>query len=118
MKKGIAILKDGDGWCENCGARLSFSGGCIICLGGPTLCEDDYDYICHDKENEVNDTELLDWIQSQLDKARYTGKCVFRESSLARGWRLHETSRPEAVSDVRQAIKNAMEIERSSGGQS
>lgn len=55
-----------------------------------------------------NDTELLDWLQKQNDKARYTGKCVFRWSSSGRGWRMHETSGQGAVKSVREAIAEAM----------
>ena len=52
------------------------------------------------------DKERLDWLQKQLGK--YTGKVICRNSSMGRGWRLHETSLPEAVEDVREAIDNAM----------
>lgn len=41
-KKGIMVLADGDGWCENCGHRLTKSGGCTICRTGPPLSEKDY----------------------------------------------------------------------------
>lgn len=42
----------------------------------------------------MTDTELLDLLQKSL--GNYTG----------RGWRLHESSHPAAVSDVRTAITN------------
>ena len=58
---------------------------------------------------EYTDTELLDFLQSLNDKKFYTGKCVLRPSSTGRGWRLHETSLPNAVSDVRKAIILFME---------
>ena len=59
-----------------------------------------------------SDKELLDWLQSQLNKAKYTGKCVFRWSTTGRGMRLHETSSwPGATADVRDAIANAMKQE-------
>ncbi len=54
------------------------------------------------------DTELLDWLQQQTDKSSYTGLVVFRWSACNRGWRLHETSFPMAVNDVRIAIADAM----------
>lgn len=54
------------------------------------------------------DTQLLDFMQSRLDMAEYTGKCIFRKSSSGRGWRLHETNQPNAVNDVRLAIDHAM----------
>lgn len=57
-----------------------------------------------------DDTEMLDWLEEQNKKANYTGKCIFRWSSANRGWRLHETSRAEAVSSVRQAIRIAMTL--------
>lgn len=54
------------------------------------------------------DTEMIDWLQSKLDLAEYTGRVVFRWSDYNRGWRLHETSRSTAVADVRQAIMEAI----------
>ena len=56
----------------------------------------------------ITDKERLDWLQKQLDKASYTGRCVFRWSTTDRGFRLHETSFPGAVSSVRQAIDDGM----------
>ena len=53
------------------------------------------------------DKELLDFLQAENSFSLYTGKCVFRWSE--RGWRLHETSRPEGHTDVRAAIAAAME---------
>lgn len=54
------------------------------------------------------DKQRLDWLQEQLEKAEYTGKCLFRWSTTGRGFRLHETSLPKAVGDVRDAIDEAM----------
>jgi len=59
------------------------------------------------------DKQRLDWLQEQLADAKYTGKCVFRWSTTGRGFRLHETSHPAAVSDVRLAIDKAMEVDAS-----
>jgi hypothetical protein len=50
------------------------------------------------------DTELLDFLQKVTDRNSYTGKVVCRWSGIGRGWRLHETSRNDAKSNVRQAI--------------
>ncbi len=61
-----------------------------------------------DNIREFTDTELLDWMQEQLDLADYTGRCIFRWSMTGRGWRLHETSHYGAVSSVRGAIEAAM----------
>ena len=64
------------------------------------------------KELEVDsdaDTKLLNFLQEQTDKADYTGKVICRKSTTGRGWRLYETSEGDAVSDVRQAIRNYME---------
>jgi len=55
------------------------------------------------------DSELLDHLQSLNDKADYTGLCICRDSYTGRGWRLHETSHPMAVKDVRVAIKQHKE---------
>ncbi len=55
---------------------------------------------------KYTDTEILDFLQKLTDQKKYTGKIVLRNSTTGRGWRLHETSRSEAVSDVRQAITN------------
>jgi len=59
--------------------------------------------------NKVSDKEILDWLQEKL--GNYTGKCMWRMSSLGTGWIFHETSRPDAVTNVRTAIKKAMKKE-------
>jgi len=58
------------------------------------------------------DTEILDWLQAQQNKRKYTGRCLFRWSYMGRGWRIHETSQDGAVSSVREAIESAMVEER------
>jgi hypothetical protein len=63
-------------------------------------------------KDNFTDTELLDFLQEQNDKATYTGKVVFRWSRKGYGWRLHETSRPEAKRDVREAIADAIRKSR------
>lgn len=57
------------------------------------------------------DKELLNFLEKLNQKKMYTGKCILRLSATRRGWRLHETSGPGAVSSVRQAISDYMEIE-------
>lgn len=65
-------------------------------------------------EKKYSDTQLLDFLQKKLDEKRYSGKIVCRWSKRfsdggrykGRGIRLHETSREDAVSDVREAIIN------------
>jgi len=57
------------------------------------------------------DSERLDFLQRMTNHCVYTGRVIFRWSQHARGWRLHETSRPDAVADVRAAIDRAMEEE-------
>jgi len=54
----------------------------------------------------MTDTELLDALQKLNDEKSYTGKCILRMSTCGRGWRLHETSQPGAVTDVRKTIEN------------
>ena len=64
------------------------------------------------------DTEMLDWLDAQ--RTGYGAGIIFRLSSLGRGWRLHETSRPHAgpglwrvpQSSVRAAIADAMIAEK------
>lgn len=61
---------------------------------------------------QYSDTELLDFLQSLNDRQKYTGKAILRESSMGRGWRLHETSGAgveHPTNNVRQAIINFME---------
>ncbi len=74
--------------------------------------------------SSIDDKERLDWLQKQLDKAEYTGECVFRWSTSGRGWRLHEVSGEAGpiygvtpTSSVRKAIDEGMqrEIDESSG---
>lgn len=55
-------------------------------------------------EEKYTDTELLDFLESLNEVRRYTGKCILRMSSTERGWRLHESSHPEAKATVREAI--------------
>ena len=57
---------------------------------------------------DSNDETRLDWLQEQLSKKSYTGKCIFRWSITGRGIRLCETSEDGAVDNIRQAIDNAM----------
>ena len=57
------------------------------------------------------DKERLDFLQKLTDENNYTGTVAMRDSTLGRGWRLHETSWDGAVPDVRQAIDNYMDNE-------
>lgn len=59
--------------------------------------------------SEITDKDRLDFLQMLNDKAEYTGRVVCRPSQTGRGWRLHETSRPGASTDVREAIDWYME---------
>jgi hypothetical protein len=56
-------------------------------------------------DQKYTDTEMLDFLQKLTDNKAYTGQVVCRHSSIGRGWRIHETCREEAVSDVRKAIE-------------
>lgn len=68
--------------------------------------------------NRPTDTEMIEWLEEQNRKKAFTGKCVFRNSTTGRGWRLHETSDNEVRSvmgswsscynTVREAITAAM----------
>jgi hypothetical protein len=55
------------------------------------------------------DTERLDFLQKLTEQKRYTGKVCLRWSSFRRGWRLYETSREGAETDVRDVIDKAMD---------
>ena len=63
--------------------------------------------------NKHTDKELLDYLQTQLERGRYTGKAVCRWSSTGRGIRLHETSKEDGNKSIREAI-SAM-IDRDNG---
>ena len=63
----------------------------------------------------MTDTELLDALQELTDRRMYTGKVILRYSTRGRGWRLHESPMPEAVSDVRQAILDFVQKDKLSG---
>jgi hypothetical protein len=54
------------------------------------------------------DKERIDFLQALTDRKRYTGRCILRESTSGRGWRLHETSWLGSSSSVRRAIDDAM----------
>jgi len=60
------------------------------------------------------DTAMLDWLEEQNAKAKYTGKCIFRWSKCGRGWRLHESSSENGDQSVRAAIQAAMEKDNDS----
>jgi len=68
------------------------------------ILEEENDEELTEESNKPTDTELLDFLQQELDKSAYTGKVVCRKSTTGRGWRLHETSRNCGILDVRQAI--------------
>lgn len=57
----------------------------------------------------LRDRKLLNFLEQENNKGRYTGRCLFRLSSTGRGWRLHETEAPEASFTVREAIIDAMD---------
>lgn len=59
----------------------------------------------------MTDTERLDAIQREIDRKMYTGRVILRRSVTGRGLRLHESSLPEAVVDVREAIDRFFEGE-------
>ena len=63
----------------------------------------------------MTDTELLDALQELNNRKLYTGKCVLRISDDGRGWRLHETTRPFARRNVRNAIEEFVIRKRSNG---
>lgn len=50
------------------------------------------------------DKERLDFLQKLTDEKGYTGQVILRRSVTGRGWRLHESSRKNAVPSVRTAI--------------
>ena len=54
------------------------------------------------------DTELISFLEEENKKCRYTGNCIFRLSTTRRGWRLHETSKPQGHPTVREAITRAL----------
>ena len=57
----------------------------------------------------TTDTERMDFLQKLTEQHAYTGKVILRSSTTGRGWRLHETSHPEAKTSVREAIDAYME---------
>ena len=54
-----------------------------------------------------SDTEMVDWLEGQLQQKRYSGKAICRVA-VNRGIRLHETTREGAVPSIRLAIYHAM----------
>ena len=58
---------------------------------------------------KYTDTQMIDFLEEQNKKKRYTGKCVFRLSFTGRGWRLHETSGYDAKSSVREVLSDAID---------
>ena len=64
------------------------------------------------KINYYTDTDLINFLESKNEEKKYTGLCIFRESSTGRGWRLHETDMKGAKKTVRQAIIDAIVKEK------
>ena len=60
---------------------------------------------------KITDTEMIDFLEKQNTKRRYTGRCIFRLSSTSRGWRLYETSLLSGKATVREAIADAIKKE-------
>ena len=58
--------------------------------------------------DELTDTDLLDFLEACNEIKTYTGRVCFRWSTTGRGWRLHETSLPDAKNTVREAIRDAI----------
>ena len=50
------------------------------------------------------DEDRLDFLQVLLDQGAYTGTAILRISKTGRGFRLHESSKSQAVPDIRKAI--------------
>lgn len=73
---------------------------------GHTVDEKEYCDAC--VPEEYTDKEMLDFLQALTDKAKYTGKCILRDSTIGRGWRLHETGWEGCTPSVREAISNYM----------
>ncbi len=55
---------------------------------------------------ERTDTERLDWLERQGEPNALGWVC--RDSDTGRGWRLHQTTRSDAMPNIRTAIDVAM----------
>ncbi len=115
-------MSTGDPWCKVHGFTPC---GCAETAKLPTVGVIEYNpgdkvFLLAEREALLKDAERLSWLQKQLDKKSYTGKCVFRWSVTGRGWRLHEVSDLielsglKAVDSVREAIDQAMRDENES----
>ena len=58
-------------------------------------------------DTKPSDTQLIDWLQDQLDVGRYTNNMAYRVSRK-RGIRLYETSM-SGYEDVRECLVAAMQ---------
>jgi hypothetical protein len=63
-----------------------------------------------DLASRITDSQMLDWLDCL--SGRYTGRVVWRRSTTRPGWILHETSRRDAVSSVREAINGAIRLDK------
>lgn len=116
----------GDPWCEVHGfTRCGCAEAAKLPVMGEILANpSDKVFLLVEREALLKDAERLSWLQTQLDKKSYTGKCVFRWSVTGRGWRLHEVSDLielggyKAVDSVRKAIDLAMERDQNESGDS
>lgn len=57
---------------------------------------------------KITDKQRLDFLDSLTGE--YTGKVILRMSTTGRGWRLHESSKPQGKKTVREAIDNLINL--------
>lgn len=79
---------------------------CFVCEAtGPEDDPDGTKWNAAPRPGDPTDTQLLDWLQSRT--VGYGTGWVARNSTTERGFRLHESSRPNGSPDVREAISRA-----------
>jgi len=59
----------------------------------------------------LSDKDRIDFLQALTNKKLYSGRIILRISTTGRGWRLHETSKPDGIHSVRKAIDFFMKFE-------
>lgn len=105
MRVSLLACKGRDRRGRRCGLRLQHSGSCF---GGTGRV-----YACNAGAGATDDTARLDWLQgeSRVSHVIEHWGWIARNSTLGRGYRLHETSdldHPDCSPTVREAIDAAM----------
>ena len=107
LKNLLAVLhRDGGHYTKQHGIKKSVKDAISICL--PLLQENNVPTPIKGGMKMPTDTERINFMEKLTSFKNYPGKVILRMSTTGRGWRLHETSRKQSSTSVRDAIDKAI----------